>query len=329
MTLARPKKNRAILADIRKKCAYVAGHADYVTINTDKISDYVRELPLDRIVDELGTDIHYIGARDEDTALYVIALDTINFGSGYFDHIKKRPGLSGYMTMAQSLKDRFEDKGALSAADMADITPQECADIFGQDITDSNVAELMQRFAGALNETGQYIMARYNGDVTAFIQGENHSAEKLVSRLSTLRHFHDESTFKGRDIPIYKRAQIMVADLFLAFQGKGLGRFDDIDAITTFADNVVPHVLRMDGVLEYTPELAKKIDNGEQLKQGGQMEVELRACAIHAVALIAEQARKQGFQVNDMNVDHILWGRGKQSDKYRRKPTHRTRTVFY
>lgn len=320
---------KSILSDIREKCAYVADNADYVRINADRIADYVRELPLDHVVEELGTDIHFIGESDEDTALYVIALDTINFGSGYFSHIKKRPGLSGYMTMAQSLKDRFEGAGALTAADMADITARECAEIFGQDMDDANVAELMQRFAGALNETGQYMQTHYKGDVKAFIQGESHSAEKLVDRLAGLKHFHDESTFKGRAVPIYKRAQIMVADLFLAFQGRGLGRFDDIDAITTFADNVVPHVLRMDGVLEYTPELAAKIDKGEQLKQGSQAEVEIRACAIHAVALIAEEARKQGLAVNDMNVDHILWNRDKQHPKYKQKPSHRTRTVFY
>jgi len=55
------QKSRSILSDIRKKCAYVADHADYVSINTARIADYVRELPLDKIVDELGTDIHFIG----------------------------------------------------------------------------------------------------------------------------------------------------------------------------------------------------------------------------------------------------------------------------
>ena len=126
----------SILSDIRKKCAYVADNADYVAINKQRIADYVRELPLDKIVEELGTDIHFIGDNDEDTALYVIALDTVNFGSGYFDHIKKRPGLSGYMTMAQSLKDRFEGDGPLSAAEMAAITAEQCAEIFGQDMAE-------------------------------------------------------------------------------------------------------------------------------------------------------------------------------------------------
>ena len=35
---------------------------------------------------------------------------------------------------------------------------------------------------------------------------------------------------------LYKRAQILIADLWLCFDGKGLGQFDDIHTLTMFAD---------------------------------------------------------------------------------------------
>ena len=53
------------------------------------------------------------------------------------------------------------------------------------------------------------------------------------------------------DVPFYKRAQLTAADLSLAFDGKGLGSFEDLDQLTIFADNLVPHVLRVDKVLLY------------------------------------------------------------------------------
>ena len=49
------------------------------------------------------------------------------------------------------------------------------------------------------------------------------------------------------DRGFYKRAQIVAADLALA----GVARFRDLDRLTIFADNLVPHVLRCDGVLVY------------------------------------------------------------------------------
>ena len=44
-----------------------------------------------------------------------------------------------------------------------------------------------------------------------------------------------------------KRAQIAAADLALA----GIAPADDLPELTLFADNLVPHVLRIDGVLEF------------------------------------------------------------------------------
>ena len=36
----------------------------------------------------------------------MLVLDSINFGSGWFPTLRKRPGMSGYFTVASSL-DRF------------------------------------------------------------------------------------------------------------------------------------------------------------------------------------------------------------------------------
>ena len=52
---------------------------------------------------------------------------------------------------------------------------------------------------------------------------------------------------------LLKRAQIAVSDLNLAFGGERWGDFQDVDQCTVFADNVLPNVLRVDGVLRYAP----------------------------------------------------------------------------
>jgi hypothetical protein len=120
------------------------------------------------------------------------------------------------------------------------------------------------------------------------------------------------------DRGFYKRAQIVPSDLALA----GAATFDDLDRLTIFADNLVPHVLRCDGVLVYDDELAARIDAGERLPLGG-AEREIRACAVHACELISKRT-----SVPARCIDTWLWTRG-QTPEYKARPRHRCRTVFY
>ena len=101
-----------------------------------------------------------------------------------------------------------------------------------------------------------------------------------------------------------------------------MAEFADLDRLTIFADNLVPHVLRMDGVLVYDPALAARIDAGELLEPGPE-EREIRACAVHACEPIAAD-----WACRRAMLDMWLWNRGQQPH-YKAVPRHRTRTVFY
>ncbi|MFN8513065.1 MAG: hypothetical protein U0841_10845 [Chloroflexia bacterium] len=68
----------------------------------------------------------------EETAAFVFTLDAINFGSGYFPHLRKRPELSGYFTIAGALTDHFRAHGPLSAPALATIDAAACQQLFDQ-----------------------------------------------------------------------------------------------------------------------------------------------------------------------------------------------------
>lgn len=71
--------------------------------------------------------------------------------------------------------------------------------------------------------------------------------------------FRDNAVYRGRQVFLYKRAQIFVADVYGAFGGRGLGSFRDIDQLTMFADYRVPVVLRKYHVLEYSAALQSQV----------------------------------------------------------------------
>jgi hypothetical protein len=281
--------------EVRAGCAEIAAEARFVTIELDRLGD-IRPGP----PPVLDPERHYLDGSKADVAAYLFTLDAINFGSGWFPTLRKRPGSSGYYTVAWALADRFRAHGPWSNDELRALTGPDVARVLGQD----EDHELMALYAQALNQLGAFLGERHPLELVG------DSAEALAESLCAMPFFDDTG--------FWKRAQITANDLVLA----GVADFADIDRLTIFADNLVPHVLRVDGVLHYAPALAGSIDSGEPLPPGDQ-EREIRACAVHACELIAAELR-----VPPRTLDVWLWNRG-QGDRYKLRPRHRTRTVFY
>jgi hypothetical protein len=286
--------------EVRGQCAAIAAEARSVTIDVGALEtlDPGPEPELDR-------ERHYLDGPPEAVAAYFLTLDTVNFGSGWFPTLRKRPGCSGYFTVAASLTDRFRRESPWSPAELRSITSDEVASLLGQE----RDHELMALYAQALRELGRFLGAREPHDLIA---GAGGSAVKLAEALAG-----GMATYADRGF--YKRAQIVPSNLALA----GVAAFDDLDRLTIFADNLVPHVLRCDGVLVYADGLAKLIDAGKPIRSGGPQEREIRACAVHACELLSERL---GLPARE--IDHRLWTRGQQP-RYKQHPRHRCCCVYY
>jgi hypothetical protein len=279
-----------------------------VRINAETIPPYAVTLPQPAPPTEDETP-----ARDrEQRAAFWLTLDAINFGSGWFPTLNKRPGRSGYHTIAAGIEERFARHGAWSPGELANITAEEMADTLSQDPTH----ELMELFARSLNDLGRHVQAA--GGFANAIAGA--SAVALVQELATWECFADTSTYEELTIPFRKRGQLAAADLHRA----GVTKFDDLHALTMFADNLVPHVLRLDGILAFDPALTARIQREELIEHGSPEEVEIRACALHAVELIVAERR----DTTAAAIDQTLWLRGQQP-RYKASPRHRSRCMAY
>ena len=317
-----------LLDQVRAGCKTVAERAAHIRINYDLIPSYAAALrDAKTIQPEHDRASHYLG-REDDTAAFFLTLDTINFGSGYFPHMNKRPGRSGYFTVAGCLNKRFINKGPFSALELAGLTPVDCTRIFDQDPGSKPMGELMRLFAKALNDLGGYLQQDFNGSFTGLIEAAGASAERLIKLLIRMPCFDDVELYDAVEVPFYKRAQLAAADLSLAFEGRGLGRFDDLQNLTIFADNLVPHVLRVDNILIYPKALISHIDAGKLIPAGSAEEIEIRACALHAVEGVKAALNASGHAITSMELDFLLWNRGQQPT-YKSIPRHRTRTIFY
>jgi hypothetical protein len=287
--------------EVRTTCAAIAARATSVRVDPAALDGVA---PGDGRPPELDPVRHYLEGSEADVATYLLTLDTINFGSGWFPTLDKRPGCSGYFTVAWGLADRFRAHGPWTNAQLRALRADELADALGQ----RRDHELMALHAQALRQLGAFLGERSALDLVAEAGG---SAERLAERLAAGMTMYADRGF-------YKRAQIVASDLALA----GLARFGDLDRLTVFADNLVPHVLRLEGVLVYDPRLAAHID-AERLLRAGPQEREIRAGAVHACAAIAPR-----LGVSERELDQMLWTRGGE-DAFKAVPRHRCRTVWY
>jgi len=318
----------SVFDEIRSSCRYLAERAEFVSIDQDFLAEYARQLPVEVALNPvMETENHFCGDVGQ-TLAYFITLDSINFGSGYFDSLRLDKGKTGYFTVASRLKAESIRQGGFSAVWLRNVAVAECGRIFEQNLADPLVHELMRLFAEALNQLGRLLEAKYDGSFTAFIETASFSAARLVEQLLAMPFYCDIFEVAGRKISLLKRAQITASDLHIAFSGKGYGSFDDIAELTIFADNLVPHVLLTDGLIKYRADLHEAISAGQTLVSGSRAEVEIRACTVHAVELLRQVYADAGVRVNSQGLDYLLWNRG-QERKYRQSPTHITRCVYY
>jgi len=289
--------------EIRAGAARVAAQARRVRISEDAIEPYARTLGA---VSPPAPDLE--GADEETRAAFSLQLNAINFGSGWFPTLRKQPGMSGFRTVEAGLRAH----GPWTAAALTTITRAEIAGALGQD--PDHV--LMGHFERHLRELGE----RVGGSFLAFARSGDGSAEALATTLASWETWRDVSPYGALQVPFFKRAQIAAADLALS----GLAPADDLHRLTLFADNLVPHVLRLDGVLAFDDDLVARIEAEELLEHDSPEEVEIRACALHAVELLVA-ARGD---TTATAVDNILWHRGGEP-RYKARPRHRAPCTQY
>jgi hypothetical protein len=252
---------------------------------------------------------------------FVLLRDAVNFGSGYHPWLAKDAGMSGARTIGARLLAAVRRDGLPSAEALSEITAAQCAELLGQP-TDGRPGELMGMFAAAWNGLGRALAERYDGDYLGLVEEAAGSAVVLAGLLASVPYWNDISVYDGIEVPFMKRAQLAALGVHRA------RKLSDLSELTIFADNLIPHVLRLDGLLAFSAGLEARIEAGELLPHDSAPEVEIRAGAVHVCELIAAAAARDGAPVAPVELASALWSRGQQP-RYKARPRHRTLTYAY
>lgn len=263
------------------------------------------------------------------TANYVLLLDALNFcfwGQPKWRVEYEGRTLDGYWALAASLR-RAIDQGepVLDAAYVAELSREQLDYL----LRGQGELQLMDARLKHACEVGYVLRERYGGSFARFsVERGQGSALRLVRELvREFPSFDDVTTYQGREVRLYKRAQLLASDLYGAFEGQGLGAFDDMEQLTAFADYKVPQVLREFGMLAYSPQLAEAVDSQRLLPAGCSEEVEIRAATIWGVELLRRSLVDKGIGLRAFELDWHLWTLGQELSLAH--PFHRTLTAAY
>lgn len=316
----------SIVDDIRRSCKRVAEQAQLVGIDESAISALADSFDVHQAQQGAAADVIADPSDPERAIALALGSVAINFTSGWHDIIRKRPGRSGAVSMVERLVDYEQVTGSFTAERLQRVTTVDCSQIFEQELDGGAAEDLLGLLAASLQDLGT--LADEHGSFVAFVDAADGSAVRLATALSKRSVWNDVASHNGELVAFHKRAQLAAATLHRTFAGQDHGRFEDVDRLTIFADNLVPHVLRVEGVLAYDPALLAKIDRGDLLAHGSTEEVEIRACGVHAAELLAAELGRRGHEITCADIDHALWTRG-GSALMKAQRRHRCRNRFY
>ncbi len=326
MTVIRPA---GLLARVLPDCLKLSEASELVRIDKMRLAEFAGSLVSALPGDMRHTPHHFIGDA-ETTAAYFIVLDTLNFGSGYFEHLAPYNGETGYYAVATALRDWFVRDGVPAPSILKTMTPERIGEILGQPRI-PELVQLMDWFARALRELGQFTDKSLDGRFQSLLTLSGHDASDMVDLLCQMPMFQDVAEAGGESIHLLKRAQICVQDIAIAASEDGLSALNihGLEHLTVFADNMLPFILEAEGVLVYDSKLAQRIQAGEYLGMSSRAELELRANSITACELLRQNLKGKGISTTAREIDFALWNIGDRQSAASPKRLHVCRSWFY
>lgn len=313
---------------VRETTRFVVENAKDVKISSEKIKEVADVLIKEVAEPSLWPSGMYLEINSQQEILdYLIILDSLNFcfwSKKKKWHVNyKGKEYSGYYALSVALKKFFEKNPVKANLNyFSKISYKEFKDVLGGA---KNLLFLRKRWQIVV-AVARTIINKYKNSEN-FIKSADHKFSNLVKKIYKLHGFNDIFSYKGKKIYLLKRAQILACDIWWAFKGKGLGRFDDLNYLACFPDYKIPQILNNLGILEYSEKLNKKIKNKILIPMGSEEEIEIRSATVQAVEMLKGELSKKGMEIPAFQLDGILWNKSKR-DKMSCNH-HLTKTIFY
>ncbi|KAI9583545.1 queuosine salvage protein [Glossina fuscipes] len=331
----------------RESGEYIVKNAVNVEVKPSGIQNLTKEivegiLSKRIIVDQFIQHPLHPKSTDAHAVEWFFVVDTLNFcfwtPTDYNKY--KVNGQSGYFALCAAINRALQDGLDLTNPKCySTLSLEALQDIFRSDDGKTQIPLLEERLI-CLQQVGSILLDKWQGKFENVLKSAQGSALKLLQTIAEqFPCFRDEAVYAGKRISLYKRAQVLIGDVWACFGGRGLGNFKDLHHITMFADYRVPQVLVHFGALEYSAKLMNILKADKILQNGDPMEVEIRGASIYIVEQVKDAVLTlltdkypeiDTSTVNSIMIDHYLWGyRRQHSTDLEYIPFHKVLSIYY
>ena len=312
--------------EILNSIKYVVDNSNYVSINENNIDKVISLLSQSKKEPWLNRDyLDLEKLSQEQVLLYLILCESLNFC--YWDSdIKWKIEYKGkwysgsfglFYAISKAINNGYD---LLNIGYLENVTIEELDEIFKGTTSIPLLKERFKIIKQLVSEFKQ--ISNLPKSMSA-----NNDIELLNTIISHFSNFRDISLYKDREIYFFKRAILLVGDLILNISSINQSVKND-DNMTGCVDYKIPQVLRHLGILEYSDDLATLVDEKQEIKHDSEMEIEIRANMLYAIEIIKEKLHQNGIDMNSVQIDNALWLLSKNK-KFKDKPHHLTRTIYY
>jgi hypothetical protein len=366
------KMAKDIPGSVRESSSFIASRSVDVQIKEKSMTEAAHRILTSMLrknfdINEWASHPLHPSSRDGNAIQFVFVVDVLNFcfwsppnalPNEKYTVCFKGNAYTGYWSLCAALQRALEEgTPILDANFLAESDEKQWNHIFRSD-TPTSISLLAERVQ-CVREAGAVLRDRFEGRFENAVRAANKSVKVLLNTIvSHFPRFRDEveyhvPTANTPSLPspfsqpstnsytakFYKRAQILVADVWGCMGGEGIAAFHDISDLTMFADYRVPQALVGLGILEYSQRLHVLLSRGTILEHGSTEEIEIRGCSIHGVELLRAEIHRLLTQrgeldlverINSVIIDFLLWDTAKENpEQFEHIPIHRVYSIYY
>ena len=309
-----------ILNEITNTCKYVMDNAKHVTINYDKLDEFIKEIDSSKLKNWLLYNPYNLLAFDIKTIINLLLIyESICYS--FWGNPK--------WTIETEDGNKEESDALLyiiinhvrrtNSTDFSNMTLDEFKDLLKGNV---EIPLLKERYK-TITEVSKIVNEKMNGDFYEYIKNITSDTELFDVIVNNFKSFKDERKYNNKVVYFYKLAQLLTSDI-LHIREYIENIKVDYSNLKGCADYRIPQTLRALEITEYSTDLANIIDNRQEIDISSQYEIEIRASQM----VVIDYIKNKLTNVNSIDINDFLFIYSKKIRNVA-KPNHLCRNTNY
>lgn len=271
-----------MLEKIKMSCDYVATNSKYVSINYEKLDEYIKTIDCEKIKFWLSSNPYNLFNMDIEKIInFMLIFDSIDYcfwgqPKWIIETIEGKK--DGSDALLYALLNYVKN---LDEIDFTNVSFDEFSNILKGNV---EIPFLRERYNTVISICN-VVNKRMNGNFYSYIKDINVDTELFDIIINNFADFCDEREYDGNKVYFYKLAQLLTSDI-LHIKELISGTKVDYSHLVGCADYKIPQTVRALGILKYNDELSNIIDNNMLIDKNSKYEVEIRANMIAVINYI-------------------------------------------